>query len=325
VANNYLINPVEPNDTDQGDVRIDHKISDSDSIFGRFSMSDQVLTPPSRIPPPLSGAQFSSGDWTNNTRQVVLSETHIFSPRIVNEFRAGYTRLRTERLQFNSSENLSAQVGIPGIPFAPGNGGLPRFDVSGITSFGSATYQPTREFENVFDFIETLSVIKGRHTLKFGAEWKPRVDFSILQPPVPRGRFRFSGDFTRDAANRSDTGLGFADFLTGNVASSLVGSFINDTFQQPGYIFYAQDDFKVSRKLTLNLGVRYEFVSMPRERRDAQANYNIATGTFDIPSGRSDPCRLTFSRKFPSTVTRRGNWYPRTAITSRHAWVSLTS
>jgi len=219
VSLNYLINPVEPNDTDQGDIRIDHKISDKDSIFGRFSMSDQVLTPPARIPPPLSGAQFSSGDWTNNTRQVVLSETHIFSPRIVNEFRAGYTRLRTERLQFESNTNLSEQVGIPGVPFAPGNGGLPRFGVSGLTNFGSATYQPTREFENVFDFIETLSVIKGRHTLKFGAEWKPRVDFSILQPPVPRGRFNFSGDYTRDAANRSDTGLGFADFLLGKVSS----------------------------------------------------------------------------------------------------------
>ena len=299
VANNYLINPVEPNDTDQGDLRIDHKISDKDSIFGRFSMSDQVLTPPGRIPPPLSAAQFSSGDWTNNTRQVVLSETHIFSPRIVNEFRAGYTRLRTERLQFDSNENLSAQVGIPGIPFAPGNGGFPRFGVSGLTNFGSATYQPTREFENVFDFIETLSVIKGRHTLKFGAEWKPRVDFSILQPPVPRGRFNFSGDFTRDPANRSDTGLGFADFLLGRVSSSLVGSFINDTFQQPGYIFYAQDDFKVSRKLTLNLGVRYEFVSMPRERRDGQANFNIATGTFDLPSGRNDPLPSNFFPEIP--------------------------
>src|SRR5215467_14068487 len=299
VANNYLINPVEPNDTDQGDVRIDHKVSEKDSIFGRFSMSDQDLTPPSRIPPPLSGAQFSSGDWTNNTRQVVISETHIFSPRIVSEFRAGYTRLRTERLQFNSNTNLSEQVGIPGIPFAPGNGGLPRFGVSGLTNFGSATYQPTREFENVFDFIETLSVIKGRHTLKFGAEWKPRVDFSILQPPVPRGRFNFSGDFTRDPANRSDTGLGFADFLLGRVSSSLVGSFINDTFQQPGYIFYAQDDFKVSRKLTLNLGVRYEFVSMPRERRDAQANFNNATGTFDITSSRNDPLPPNFFPEIP--------------------------
>jgi hypothetical protein len=299
VSLNYLTNPVEPNDTDQGDVRVDHKISDKDSIFGRFSMSDQVLTPPGSIPPPLSSAQFSSGDWTNNTRQVVLSETHIFSPRIVNEFRAGYTRLRTERLQFDSNTNLSEQVGIPGIPFAPGNGGLPRFGVSGLTNFGSATYQPTREFENVFDFIETLSVIKGRHTLKFGAEWKPRVDFSILQPPVPRGRFSFSGDYTRDPANRSDTGLGFADFLLGRVSTSLVGSFINDTFQQPGYNFYAQDDFKVSRKLTLNLGLRYEFVSMPMERRDAEANFNIATGNFDIPSGRNDPLPSNFFPEIP--------------------------
>ena len=63
VANNYLTNPVEPNQTDQGDVRIDHKISDGDSFFARFSMSDQVLTPPSAIPPPISAAAFSSGDW----------------------------------------------------------------------------------------------------------------------------------------------------------------------------------------------------------------------------------------------------------------------
>ena len=78
-----------------------------------------------------------------------------------------------------------------------------------------------------------------------------------------------------------------------------MGSFINDTFQQPGYIFYAQDDFKVSRKLTLNLGLRYEFVSMPRERRDAQANFNIATGTFDIPSGRNDPLPSNFFPEIP--------------------------
>ena len=62
VANNYLTNPVEPNDTDQGDVRIDHKIANSDSLFVRFSMSDQTLAPPSPIPPPLSGAAFSSGN-----------------------------------------------------------------------------------------------------------------------------------------------------------------------------------------------------------------------------------------------------------------------
>jgi hypothetical protein len=299
VANNYLTNPVEPDNADQGDIRIDHRISEKDSMFARFSMSDQFLTPPAPIPPPLSAASFSSGDWTNNTRTAVFTETHIFSPHVVNEFRAGYTRLRTERLQFNSDENLSAEVGIPGIPYTPGNGGLPRFGISGLTNFGSATYQPTREFENVFHFIETVSVIKGRHTMKFGAEWKPIVNFSILQPPTPRGRFTFNGNFTRDSASRDNTGLGFADFVLGQMSSSLLSSFINDTFQQPGYFFYAQDDIKVTHRLTLNIGLRYEFISMPKERRDAEASFNIATGALDIANGRQDPLPSSFFPEIP--------------------------
>ncbi|HZT40086.1 MAG TPA: TonB-dependent receptor [Bryobacteraceae bacterium] len=302
VANNYLTNPVEPNQTDQGDVRVDHHISESDSFFARFSMSDQNLTPPAAIPPPLSAAAFSSGDWTNNTRQGVFSETHIFSPRVINEFRAGYTRLRTERLQFNATENLSAQIGIPGIPFSSVNGGLPRFSVSGLTNFGSSTYQPTREFENVYHFIENLSWIKGRNTVKFGAEWKPIVNFSILQPPYPRGRFNFNGNFTRDPNNLSATGLGFADFVLGIPSSSVIGTFINDTFQQPGYFFYVQDDVKVNSRLTLNLGLRYEFISMPMERRDAEASFNIVTNTLDIANGRQDALPPSF---FPQVGVNR--------------------
>jgi hypothetical protein len=299
VARNYLTNPVEPNNSDQGDLRVDHKISDKDSMFARFSMSDQSLTPPAAIPPPISGAAFSSGDWTNNTRQGLFEETHIFSPRVVNEFRAGYTRLRTERLQFNASDNLSAQVGIPGIPFTTGNGGLPRFSVSGLTNFGSATFQPTAEFENVYHFIENVSVIKGRHTMKFGVEWKPIVNFSILQPPESRGRFSFNGNFTRNAQDRSNSGLGFADFALGRTSNALISSFINDTFQQPGYFFYVQDDFKVTSRLTLNLGIRYEYISQPLERRDGQANYNIATGELDIPSGRTDALPSSFFAEVP--------------------------
>jgi len=319
VANNYLISPVEPNRTDQGDFRIDHKISEKDTIFGRFSISNQELTPPARIPPPLAAAQFSSGDWINNTRSVVISETHIFSPRVINEFRAGYTRLRSERLQFNSSENLSAQIGLPGIPFGPSNGGLPRFDVSGLTSFGSATFQPTREFENVIHIINTLSLVRSRHTLKFGAEYKPKVDFSILQPPTPRGRFGFTGNFTRDPANRAATGLGFADFLLGRIDNTRISSFIDDTFEQPGYFFYAQDDMKLTRRLTLNLGLRYEFITHATERHDAQANYNLATGVLEVVEGRNDPLPSNFfsqvpvSRNAPRQLVPqdRNNWAPR--------------
>ena len=302
VSNNFLSSPSEPNDTDQFDVRIDHKISDSDSIFGRFSYSNNTDTPPGPIPPPLDAASFSSGNFLNRPRNAVFSETHIFTPRIVNEFRLGYSRNRSERLQFNSDKNLSAQLGIPGIPFSTNNGGLPQFSVNGINTFGSSEYQPTVETQEVYHIIDTVSIIFGRHTLKIGAELKPRVNFSILQPPVPRGAFGFSGTFTNDPTNPSNTGLGTADFLLGVVHDAQLGSFINDMFQQPGQFYYVQDDFKVSKKLTLNLGLRYEFVVHAQEKYNAEANFNIATNTLDIAKGRTDPLPPDF---YPQIAVNR--------------------
>jgi hypothetical protein len=281
VANNFLTNPGSPDDTDQFDVRVDHRFSASDSIFGRVSYSDQTLTPPGAIPPPLDSASFSSGKFANYARSAVVTETHIFSPTVVNELRLGLNRNTSNRLQFNSDKNLSAQLGIPGIPYGPDNGGLPRFSISGLTRFGSAEYQPTVERQTVFQIVDSLSWVFGKHTLKFGAELKPKVDFTILQPPVPRGNFQFNGNATRDPNNQANSGLGAADFLLGLMydqnGNTQIGSIINNTFQQPGRFFFAQDDFKISRKLTLNLGLRYEFVTHATEKYNAQASYNIAT------------------------------------------------
>ncbi|PYT27863.1 MAG: TonB-dependent receptor [Acidobacteria bacterium] len=289
VSNNYLTNPVEPDTTNQFDARIDHKISDSDSIFGRISFSNNHLTPPGAIPPPIDAADFASGDFLNNARNVVITETHIFTPRTVNELRLGYSRNRSERLQFNSTKNLSAQYGIPGVPFGPTNGGLPQFNVDGLNSFGSAEYQPTVEIQNVYHIVDSLSLIRGRHTIKIGAEIKPRVNFTILQPPYPRGELNFTGNFTHDADQNHDSGLGAADLLLGTLDSAILSSFIDDTFQQPGQFYYVQDDFKVTKKLTLNLGLRYEYVPHAMEKYNAQANFNIATNTLDIAHGRQDP------------------------------------
>jgi hypothetical protein len=308
VSNNYLSNPVEPNDTNQFDLRIDHKISDSDSIFGRFSYSNNIDNPPGPIPPPLDAASFSSGNFLNRPRNLVITETHIFSPRIVNELRLGYSRNRSERLQFDANQNLSAQLGIPGIPFSTNNGGLPQFGVTGLNNFGSSEYQPTVESQEVYHIVDSVSIIRGRHTIKIGAEIKPRVNFSILQPPVPRGAFSFTGQFTNDPNNVSNTGLGTADFLLGVVQNAQISSFINDVFQQPGQFYYVQDDFKVSKKLTVNLGLRYEFVPHAMEKYNAEANFNIATNTLDIAPGRTDP--------LPP------NWYPQIAV-NRNAPRSL--
>src|SRR5215467_5432088 len=288
VNNNYLTNPVEPDTVNQFDLRIDHKISDADSIMGRFSFSNQNVTPPGAIPPPLDAGSFDSGDFLNNARNLVITETHIFTPRTVNELRLGYSRNRTERLQFNANKNLSAQYGIPGIPFSANNGGLPSFSIDDLTGFGSTQYQPAVEIQNVYHVVDGLTLIRGRHTVKIGAELKPRVNFTILQPPVPRGYFEFSGQFTRDPNNDTTTGLGTADFLLGALANAQISSFINDVFQQPGQFYYVQDDFKVSKKLTLNLGLRYEYVPHAMEKYNAQASFNIATNTLDIVHGRND-------------------------------------
>jgi hypothetical protein len=126
------------------------------------------------------------------------------------------------------------------------------------------------------------------------------VDFSILQPPGPRGQFTFNGNATRDPNNLSNTGLGTADFLLGAVSGgSSIASFINDEFQQPGYAGYVLDDFKVSKKLTLNLGLRYEFVTNVTEKYNALANFNLATGTLDIVKGRNDPLPPSFYPEIP--------------------------
>jgi hypothetical protein len=315
VANNYASNPVTATLTNQGDIRIDHQNSTKDALFVRFSMSQQDLAVPVSVPAPLGGPQA----WLNNTRSAVVSETHIFSAHVINESRAGYTRLRSERLQYNASTNVAQQLGLPGIPFFAENGGLPNFTVTGITGFGSAGFRPSKEVENLVHVIDTLSVIKGRNTLKFGGEYKPTVNYSILQPAYARGQFNFTGNFTRDPKNQPGTGLGFADFLLGHIDNSRLNNNVNDTFQQPGYFFYAQDDLKLTPKLALNLGIRYEFVSKPMERRNAIGNFNIATGILQLVSGRNDPMPSNFFPQVP--VTRdsprqlvpqsRNNWAPR--------------
>jgi hypothetical protein len=302
-ANNYLSNPVEPNDTNQIDVRIDHKISDSDSIFGRFSWANQTDTPPGAIPPPLNAASFSSGVFLQKPRNVVVSETHIFTPRLINELRLGYTQNESDRLQFNSTINESAQFGIPGVPFASNNGGLPQFGVSGLNSFGSSEYQPTVEKQVIEQLIDSLTLIHGRNTLKFGVELKPRVDLSILQPPVPRGSFGFSGTYTeQNLENSAASGLGTADFLLGAISGGAqISSFVNDQFQQPGYFGYVQDDIKLTRKLTINLGMRYEFVEHAKERYNAEANFNVFTNTLQIAGNRQDPLPPDFFPEIPVT------------------------
>src|SRR5207248_1766285 len=148
-GNNFLSDPIRRASRNNFDIRIDHRISDKDDSFGRFSYEDQ----PSFIPPPfknvLDGGGFFDGIEDNSYRSLALSETHLFRPTLVNEFRVGYNRINSHRFQINYNKNVSQQLGFPGVPFTPINGGLPNIGFSdGTVAIGSSTFLPSVEKQN---------------------------------------------------------------------------------------------------------------------------------------------------------------------------------
>jgi hypothetical protein len=294
VSNNYLSHPSLQDDSDGFDVRIDHKISDSDSVFFRFSYYNDTNLNPGSLPAPIYDGQYTTGTDKTIVRTGVLSYTRVFTSRTINELKTSYLYNNSALRGFNADVDGAAQLGIPGIPFTPGNGGLPTFGVSGINGFGGSPFSPTIEVQNEFLLMDNLTLVRGAHTLKLGFETRPRVNFSFDQPIAPRGWFTFSGDFTRDPNNIGGTGLGSADFALGALNFATITSAENNHFQEPAYFAFVQDDYKVNRKLTVNLGLRYEFVSNAMEKNNAQANFNLDTLTLDIVKGRNDPLPSNF-------------------------------
>jgi hypothetical protein len=193
---NYLADPVESTHRANFDVRIDHKFSDKNNIFGRFSYENQ----PSFIPSAFQstggdGGGFFSGIEDNAYRSIAISDIHTFSPTLINEFRLGYNRINSHRFQDNYNVDVSAQLGFPGVPFTPINGGLPQLTFSDVSTLGSPTFLPSLELQNTYVLDDNITLVRGRHTWKFGTEIR-KEEFTINQPAESRGTLNFANDFT---------------------------------------------------------------------------------------------------------------------------------
>jgi Carboxypeptidase regulatory-like domain/TonB dependent receptor-like, beta-barrel len=287
---NYIANPVENTHRANFDVRIDHKFSDKDNSFYRFSYENQ----PRQIPSPfqnslLDGGGFFSGIEDNSYRSLALSESHLFRDSLVNEFRLGYNRINSHRYQLNFNTNVSGQVGFPGVPFTPINGGLPQlsFGDGSVPTLGSPTFLPSVEIQNTYVLSDNLTWVKGKHTLKFGTEIR-REEFTIFQPASPRGNLGFGTSFTDNPANPGTGGSGLASFLLGLTDGGSINNLHNVDYFRPLYSFYTQDDWKLTPKLTLNLGLRYELFTTVKERHDEQGTFDLhdpTNPTIIVPKG----------------------------------------
>ena len=308
----YTVTPGSLN-TDQGDGRVDFHLNDANSIFGSISWTNtyKLSTPP--FPGALDNGGFGGNSESDLGRNGNLSWSHIFSPSLVNEARVGFSRLVTARTQANANTDLYKQFGIGGYdPTTTLNGGLPNLNMARYSGIGASNWLPTKEYNNEWDLIDNVTLNKGKHSIKMGAEFR-QLHFPFFQVPQPHGEMDFQRTETAfpsltGALTPSTTGDGFASFMIGAIDTNQISStnFISSTKQ--GYAGYVQDNWKVSPKLTLNLGVRYELFSPIGEQFGRQSTFNLQNLTLYIPKGRNQDAALPPNFNAPAVIN--GVTYP---------------
>jgi len=249
-ANNFLYSPLFVDNGDAFDVKVDHRFTDADSGFLRYSQSSDSLLEPGILPVPLVGA-IICGPAQNPAHQAVLSETHIFSPTTINTARLGWSRFFVIAQNWDAGLNLPTQLGIPGVEIA-GNSrsdGLPVMSFAGYTTIGDAGNSPTQIGTNNYQVDDNVNLVRGKHSVDIGFE-VVRLQYNMFQTGAEHGS---------ESYGTSYTGLAWGDLLFGAPKSGTY-SFPSGTvgLRQTDLSFYIQDNYRVSNRLTLNLGLRYE-------------------------------------------------------------------
>lgn len=269
---NYTVQSNAIDNTWQWDTRMDWNISSKDQIFGRFSYRHEPAFHPPVFGNTLDGGGFGdTGNIINLGENFAGSETHIFSPTLSNEFRFGYNYGHFGYQQVNANTDIAPTLGLGGIPYQALNGGLPAFNVSGISFFGSPTFYVSNEYNNVYQILDNVTKVVGNHSLKMGVSFQ-RMRFTTTQPTQPRGTYNFTGVYTSQVGT-SNTGWGVADLLFDAMNSAYISNVFTTDDVRWSRAGYFQDDWKLNQKLTLNLGVRYEYAQPYYERHDHQAMF----------------------------------------------------
>jgi hypothetical protein len=271
---NFLYNTPRNDDDSQIDSRLDHRFRERDSMFLRYSFHDRTILEPGTLPPPANGGDVAIR--LAKAHSAVFSETHIFpSANLVNEFRLAYTR-NDGKIDTPTQERLWEQFGFRGLFDRSDITGLPFMAPNGFANIGDRSFAPDPKKVDLRQLVDNLSWTTGRHSVKFGTNIRQFIRYSGTTD-FARGRFFFNGQFTSARAG-TGSGSSFADALLGltNTASLSTPKDVSQISLAQEY--YVQDTFKITSKLTLNLGIRYEYQSPYVEKRDRQANFVFEPG-----------------------------------------------
>jgi Carboxypeptidase regulatory-like domain/TonB dependent receptor len=267
----YASTPVTDTRQDQFDVRLDHQFSSDVTIFGRYSFVDTLTFRPAPLPGLGEGSfndAFGSND--NRSQGLALGLTWVASSNFVGDIRFGYARGDYFTYPPNFGIDGAAAVGLPNVPNDPAIvGGVPKVNLQGFDAVGRHTSTPQFQTPRSWNPRAVFSWNRGEHFLKFGAEFL-HVQTRINDLNATIGRMNFENRFTNRAVG---------DLLLGLPSQLALTSYTVMDQGQDMQFYFIQDDYRVTPKLTANLGLRYEYATPPRERDNQFANFDPETGT----------------------------------------------
>jgi hypothetical protein len=286
VLYNFSTVKVNTNSTNTADLRVDEHFRDKDQVFFHYDYISSLRV----VPPPFNGVadggNYGAGTEIYNVRGFALGYTHTFSPTLINEARLGYTRGHdTRNPAGDSTMGIPQQFGIAGVPQLPLNGGLPYLAIGGMSNLGGFGWLPGNRFSDTEQMTENLTKVYRKHTFKAGAEFQ-YVYFPWLAPPASKGNFYFDGNYTSIPV-QPDSSTGRAQFVVSPTAAAvpngvdysggmdqIYASNFGTVHANRNYFgAYFQDDWALTQKLTVNLGLRWEHFGLTGESGGAQANF----------------------------------------------------
>jgi Carboxypeptidase regulatory-like domain/TonB dependent receptor len=304
----YASTPVTDTRQDQFDVRLDHQFSGDLTIFGRYSFVDTLTFRPAPLPGLGEGSfndAFGSND--NRSQGLALGLTWVASSNFVGDIRFGYARGDYFTNPPNFGIDGAAAVGLTNVPNDPAIvGGVPKVNMQGFDAVGRHTSTPQFQTPRSWNPRAVFSWNRGAHFIKFGAEFL-HVQTRINDLNATIGRMNFENRFTNRAVG---------DLLLGLPSQLALTSFTVMDQGQDMQFYFIQDDYRITPKLTANLGLRYEYATPPRERDNQFANFDPETGTMIFATDGD-----TFERAL--IHPDRNNFAPRIgfAYTPRDKWV----
>ncbi len=299
---NYVSSPTQSDRNDHFDVRLDHMLSSKSEVTARYSFGDRDLFTP------FSGPTYAlvPGYGVNVPRRgqnAMVSETHVFTPALINEARVAFNRVALGATQQNQGNNINQSVGLPTISSNSRDTGLSFINVSGFSPIGDEVNNPQHSVTNTYQFVDQASYTRGRHLLKFGGDFRA-LQQNAFRDVTARGFLNFTGQLL---------GNPLQELLFGLPTVTGVARLDNPQhLRAKSYSLFAQDTWRVRQDLTLTLGMRYEYTTPPHDVDDRANLYVpekgglVQVGTNGLPRGGFNPDRNNLAPRIGIAYTPGG-------------------